>query len=89
MNRISIGSDNGLSPIRRQAIIQTNAGLMSTGPLGTNLSEIVIKIPNFIQENASENIVCEMAAILSRGSIVKELSNNVTYEMIVDSLTWA
>ena len=47
MNRISIGSDNGLSPIRRQAIIQTNAGLLSIGRLGTNLSEILIKIPNF------------------------------------------
>ena len=27
VNRVSIGSDNGLSPIRRQAIILTNAGL--------------------------------------------------------------
>ena len=44
MNRVSIGSDNGLSPIRRQAIIQTNAGLLSIGPLGTNFSEISTKI---------------------------------------------
>ena len=29
VNRISIGSDNGLSPIRRQAIIWTSAGLLS------------------------------------------------------------
>ena len=27
VNRVSIGTDNGLSPIRRQAIIQTNVGL--------------------------------------------------------------
>ena len=47
MNRVSIGSDNGVSPIRYQAIIQTNAGFLSTGPVGTNLSEIVIKIHNF------------------------------------------
>ena len=39
-----IGSDNGLSPGRRQAIIWTNAGILLIGPLGTNLSEIVIKI---------------------------------------------
>ena len=28
MNRVSIGSDNGLSPIRRQAIIWTNAAIL-------------------------------------------------------------
>ena len=39
-----IGSDNGLPPDRRQAIIWTNAGLLLIGPLGTNFSEILIKI---------------------------------------------
>ena len=39
-----IGSDNGLSPDRRQAIIWTNAGLLLIGPLGTNFSEILIEI---------------------------------------------
>ena len=47
VNWVSIGSDNGLSPIRRQAIILTNAGLLSIGPLGTNFSEIFIKIQIF------------------------------------------
>ena len=47
MNQVSIGSGNGFSPIRRQAIIWTNAGLFSIGPLGTNCSEILIKIQNF------------------------------------------
>ena len=37
-----IGSDNGLSPGRRQAIIWTNAGILLIGPSGTNLSEILI-----------------------------------------------
>ena len=37
-----IGSDNGLSPGRRQAIIWTNAGILSIGPLGTNLNEMLI-----------------------------------------------
>ena len=46
MNRVSIGSDNGLSPIRRQAIIYTNAGLLAIGPLGTKFSEILIKMQN-------------------------------------------
>ena len=40
----SIGSDNGLSPGRRQAIIWTNAGILLLGPLGTNFSEIWIEI---------------------------------------------
>ena len=31
-----IGSDNGLSPGRRQAIIWTNTGILLIGPLGTN-----------------------------------------------------
>ena len=39
-----IGSDNGFSPHRRQAIIWTNAGLLLIGPLGTNFSEILIEI---------------------------------------------
>ena len=43
----NIGSDNGLSPGRRQAIIWTNAGILLIGPLGTNLSEISIEILTF------------------------------------------
>ena len=39
-----IGSENGLSPGRRQAIIWTNAEILSIGPLGTNLSEILVEI---------------------------------------------
>ena len=42
-----IGSDNGLSPDRRQAIIWTNAGILLIGPLGTNFSEIPIEILTF------------------------------------------
>ena len=42
-----IGSDNGLSPDRRQAIIWTNDGLLLIGPLGTNFSEILIEILTF------------------------------------------
>ena len=38
--RVSTGSDNGLSPIRRQAIIETNAGLVLIETLGTNFSEV-------------------------------------------------
>ena len=43
----TIGPDNGLSPVRRQAIIWTNAGISLIGPLGTNFSEILIAIHTF------------------------------------------
>ena len=42
-----IGSDNGLSPGRRQAIIWTNAGILLIGPLGIKFSEILIEINTF------------------------------------------
>ena len=43
----NIGSDNGLSPGRRQAIIWTYAGILLIGPLWTNFSGILSKIHTF------------------------------------------
>ena len=43
----SIGSDNGLSPGRRQAIIRTNAGILLIRPLGTNFSDFLVEILMF------------------------------------------
>ena len=43
-NLAIIGSDNGLSPGRRQAIIWTNAGILVIWPLGTNFRESWIGI---------------------------------------------
>ena len=42
-----IGSDNGLSLGRRQAIIWTKTGILLIGPLGTNFNETSIKIQTF------------------------------------------
>ena len=42
-----IGSDNGLSPCRRQAIIWTNDWILLIGPLGTNFGEILVAIQTF------------------------------------------
>ena len=42
-----IGSDNGLSPGRRQAIIWTNAGILLIRPIETNFSEILLEIHTF------------------------------------------
>ena len=42
-----IGSDNGLSPGRRQAIIETNFGILLIGSVGINFSEILIEIHTY------------------------------------------
>ena len=42
MNRVNIGSDNGLSPGWRQAIIWTNAWILLIEHLGTKFTEILI-----------------------------------------------
>ena len=42
-----IGSDNGLSPRRRQAIIWTNAGILLIRPLGTKFNEILFRNQTF------------------------------------------
>ena len=42
-----IGSDNGLSPGRRQAIIWINAGILLIGLLGTNFTQILIEVYTF------------------------------------------
>ena len=69
----SIGSNNGLSPGRHQAIVWTNAGILFTEPSGTNFSEIFLEILKiFGQENAFENVVWEMVAILSWPQCVKQ-----------------
>ena len=45
--RQQIGSDNGLSAGRRQAIISTSGRMLLIWPLGTNFSEISIDIQTF------------------------------------------
>ena len=48
VNKLTIiGSDNGLSPDRHQAIIWTNAEILLIEPLATNFSEIFIGIHTF------------------------------------------
>ena len=78
-----IGSDNGLVPGRRQAIIWTNVHLLSIGPLGTNFAKLNQNTKLFVQENAFESIVCEMAAILSRERWV-----NVWYVYALQVFVW-
>ena len=61
-----IGSVNGSSPGRCQAIIWTNAGILLIGPLGTNFSEILSEIHTF----SFKKMHLKMLAILSRPQCV-------------------
>ena len=61
-----IGSDNGLLPGWRQAIIWTNAGILLIGPLGTNFGEMLIKIHIFLSRKSIWNVIWKKVAILSR-----------------------
>ena len=79
VNWAIFGSDNGLSPGRHQAIIQTGAGISLIRLLGTNFSEILFEIHTFFLFfifNSFENIVWKMAAILSRSQFVNTVCPN-------------
>ena len=73
VNYAIIASDNGLLPVRRQAIIWTNDGLLF-GRLRTNFSDFFHQSEIvFLQENGYQNIVCKVAAIYSLPQCVNEL----------------
>ena len=57
-----IGSDNGLAPIRRQAIIWTNATIF---PMRHISIKFIWNSKVLIKKNAFEYVVCKMAAIVS------------------------
>ena len=83
INRVSIGSDNGLSN-RSHAIIQTEAGFLSIGTFEANFREILFKTPNFDSRNTSEYIFCKMAATLCRERWVDIMYKRhfVTYKIV-------
>ena len=61
----NIASDNGLSPVRRQAIVWTNAAILSIRPWGTYFSEILSKIQKFsFKEMHLKMSSAKVAAIL-------------------------
>ena len=65
------GSDNGMSPGRRQAIIWTNARVLLIGPWEQTLMKFFYRnLHIFIQENPFQNMVWNVASILSRPQCV-------------------
>ena len=86
----TIGSDNGLSPGRRQAIIRTNAGILLICTLRNKLQwNFWSKI--FIEENTLENIVCEIMSISSRHQCVNStwsLVGHVAWRRLMGLIFW-
>ena len=67
----NIVSDNSLLPVQRQAIIWTNAAkLLKLDPMEYISVKFIKNSKVFIQGNALENVVSEMAAILSQPQCV-------------------
>ena len=61
-----IASDNCLSSDLHEVIIWTNAGILLLWLTGTDFNDIFIDIHTFsFFQNAFENVICEMAAILA------------------------
>ena len=85
-----IRSDNGLSPGRCQAIIWTSAGKLSLWPLGTNFSEMLIKIYTFsFKKMFCENAVSEITVILSLPLCVKPTNSTPgSVNLEASSITW-
>ena len=86
-----IGSDNGLSPGRRQAIIWTNAGKLFIWPLGTNFSKILIEINTFSFKKCISKYRLENGSHLSRPQYVKvfyicnDLNDDITVVFSLDT----
>ena len=67
----TIGSNNGSSPSQHQAIFWTNAEILLTGPLGTNSSEMLIKIYKFsFTKMHLKMSKCKLTIIMSRSQCV-------------------
>ena len=84
-----IGSDNGLGPGRHQAIIWPNAGILLTGPLGTNFGEILIEILTFqfkkmhLKWSAKWRPFCLGLSVLRNKSMVSvNLIKNIYYKQV-------
>ena len=83
-----IGSDNGLLPGLRQAIIWTNAGILLISPFGTNFSEILIEIHIFsfkkmhLKMSGNWWPFCLGLIVLRRPSALSETKVGVKYVFV-------
>ena len=75
--QIIIGSDHGLLPGRRQAIIWTSSEILLIRPLGTNFSEIVIEIYTFSFEKMQLKFSSEKCGPLCLGLNIFMIINDI------------
>ena len=81
----SIGSDNGLSPGWHQAIIWTYAGILLIGPLGTDLSEILIEIYTFPFKKMHLNVSSGKSRPFRLGLNVLTTAYDSYFRLVYDS----
>ena len=89
ISKLSIlGSDNGLAPSWRQAIIRTNVGILLIGPLGKNFNEILIEIYTF----SFKKMYLKMSSGKCRPSCLALNAFNLTARQAdhpwIDGLAW-
>ena len=85
-----IGSDNGLAPDRRQAIIWINAGILLIGPLGINLSEILNDILTFSLKKMRLKVLSVKQRPFCLGlNVLSDYTNKQCHTLLgLLSLTW-
>ena len=71
-----------MSPVRRQAIFRTNDGLLLTGPLGSNVTEIWIKIQQFLHKEMNLKMSSENGGKLFRSHCVEPFMPNITFHLL-------
>ena len=81
-----IGSDNGLSPGRRQAIIWTNAVILLIRTLGTNFSEILSEIHSFSFSKMHLKMLFATWRLFGLG--LNELNELGSSFQVISHLTW-
>ena len=82
----TFGSDNGLSPGRRQAIIRTIAGILLIGPLRLNFSEFVIKFNTFLLKKMHLKMSSAKWRLFRLGLIVWSCRLESTVVCLVDMI---
>ena len=70
LNKAIVGSDNGLAPVRCQAIIWTNAGILLIRPQRIIFSEILIYIQTFSLNKMESKMSFAKGTMFSRLSMI-------------------
>ena len=74
--RVTIGSDDGLSPACRQAITWANNALSWITPRGTHFNTILSYTDIFYSRKYFIKVVCKMSAILCWSQYIDTVSKN-------------